>query len=44
MNMPMMLDAEALHSAAATLPPAIEVKATDACTVEGNVHRNSRPR
>ena len=41
--MPMMLDNEALHSAAATLPPATEVKITEACTVEGRVQRNSRP-
>ena len=33
---------EALHSAAVTLPPAIEVKATEACTVECKVHRNTR--
>ena len=33
--MPMMLDSEALHSAAATLPPATEVKITEACTVDG---------
>jgi hypothetical protein len=42
--MPRMLDVEALHRAAATFPPAIEVKATEACTVEGNVQRNRRPR
>jgi hypothetical protein len=42
--MPMMLDAEALHSAAATFPPAIDVKATDACTVEGKVQRKRSPR
>src|SRR5271167_49885 len=41
--MPTRLDAEALHKAAATLPPAIEVNATEACTVEGRVHRNIRP-
>ena len=36
--MPRML-VEALHSAAVTLPPAIEVKATEACIVEGKVHK-----
>ena len=41
--MPRMLDREALHSAAATLPPAIEVKITDACTVDGKVQRKIRP-
>ena len=39
--MPRML-VEALHSAVVTLPPAIEVKATEACTVECKVHRNAR--
>jgi hypothetical protein len=39
-----MLEAEALHSAAATFPPAIEVKATESCTVDGKVQRNRRPR
>jgi hypothetical protein len=43
-NIPRRLDAEALHSAAATFPPAIDVKATEACTVEGKVQRNRRPR
>ena len=42
-TMPMMLDSEALHSAAGTLPPAIEVNTTDACTVDGSVQRNSSP-
>ena len=41
--MPTRLDAEALHKAAATLPPAMEVNATEACTVDGSVHRNIRP-
>ena len=41
--MPTRLDAEALHRAAATLPPAIEVNAIEDCTVEGRVHRKSRP-
>ena len=41
--MPTRLDAEALHKAAATLPPAIEVNAIEDCTVEGRVHRNSKP-
>ena len=43
-NMPIMLEAEALQSAAGTLPPAIDVNATDACTVDGKVQRNRRPR
>ena len=34
--MPMRFDADALHTAAGTLPPAIEVKAIEDCTVEGN--------
>ena len=41
--MPIRLEADALHRAAATLPPAIEVNATEACTVEGKVHRNISP-
>src|SRR5271163_5254553 len=41
--MPTRLDAEALHKAAATLPPAIEVNAIEDCTVDGRVHRNIRP-
>ncbi|MCW0417071.1 hypothetical protein NB689_002825 [Xanthomonas sacchari] len=42
-NTPSRLDSEALHTAAGTLPPAIEVKAIDDCTVDGSVHRNSTP-
>ena len=34
-----MLDAEALQIAAATLPPAAEVKAMADCTVAGSAHR-----
>src|SRR5271165_1613607 len=42
---PRRFDAEALHNAAGTLPPATEVKAIEACTVEGSVvSRISRPR
>src|ERR1700722_10704749 len=33
---PSRFDAEALHSAAGTLPPATDVKAIEDCTVEGN--------
>src|SRR5208337_1358655 len=41
--MPTRLDAEALHKAAATLPPAIEVNAIEVCTVEGRAQRKIRP-
>ena len=41
--MPMTLEIEALHSAAGTLPPAIEVNTTDACTDDGKVQRKTRP-
>src|SRR5215470_5103121 len=41
--MPRMLDSEAAHRAAATLPPAIEVKTTEACTVDGKVQRKTKP-
>ena len=41
--MPSRFDAEALQTAAGTLPRAIEVKAIDDCTVEGSRHRNSMP-
>ena len=41
--MPSRLENEALHTAAATLPRAIEVKAIDDCTVEGSSVRNSMP-
>ena len=34
---------EAAHTAAGMLPPAIEVKAMDDCTVDGSAHRNSTP-
>ncbi len=43
MTMPRMLEADAEHSAAATLPRAMEVKAMEDCTVEGSTHRNSSP-
>ena len=42
-TMPSRLDAEAAHTAAATLPRATEVKAIDDCTVDGRQHRNIRP-
>ena len=38
-----MLEAEALQSAAATLPPAIEVNVTDACTVDGTLGGDTSP-
>ncbi|MNR02424.1 hypothetical protein D3C85_1182740 [compost metagenome] len=38
-KMPRMLEAEALHTAADTLPPAMEVKAMADCTVAGRAHR-----
>ena len=43
-KMPSKFEAEALHTAAGTLPRAIEVKAIDDCTVDGSTHRNSMPR
>jgi hypothetical protein len=39
-TIPISVDAEALHSAAATLSRAIQVNATEACTVEGSVHKS----
>ncbi len=42
-TMPKRLDTEALHSAAGTLPRAIEVKAIDDCTVDGSRQTKSRP-
>ena len=41
--MPRKLENEALHTAAATLPRAIEVKAIDDWTVEGSSVRNNIP-
>ena len=41
--MPSRLDAVAAHSAAGTLPRAIEVKAIDDCTVDGSTHSISSP-
>jgi hypothetical protein len=43
-NMPKMLEAEAEQIAAGTLPPAIEVKAIDDCTVDGRTQRKRMPR
>jgi hypothetical protein len=43
-TIPIRLENEALQTAAATLPLAIEVNAIDDCTVEGKQHRNIRPR
>src|SRR5690606_38926492 len=42
-KMPSRLEAEALHTAAGTLPRAIEVNAIADCTVAGRQHRNSTP-
>src|SRR4029079_8012882 len=42
-TMPIRLENDALHTAARTLPRAIDVNAIDDCTVAGNVHRNSMP-
>ena len=42
-KMPSMFDAEALTTAAATLPRAIEVNAMEDCTVDGSRHRYSTP-
>ena len=42
-NMPKMLEADAAQMAAGTLPPAIEVKAIDDCTVEGRTQRKRMP-
>ena len=41
--MPSRLDAVAAHSAAATLPRAIEVNAIEDCTVDGSTHSISSP-
>src|ERR1700677_3859357 len=42
-TIPNMLDTEALHRAAGTLPRAIEVKAIEDCTVEGSTQTNINP-
>src|SRR5690606_6685959 len=42
-TIPIKLDAEALQTAAGTLPLAIEVHAIADCTVPGNTHRYSMP-
>ena len=42
-RMPSRLEAVAAHSAAGTLPRAIEVKAIEDCTVDGSTHSSSRP-
>lgn len=42
--MPIRLLADALQTAAATLPRATEVNAIEDCTVEGKTHRNKIPR
>ena len=42
-NMPKIFEADAEQMAAGTLPPAIDVKAMDDCTVEGSTHRNRMP-
>src|SRR5438105_1399557 len=43
-NRPARLDPAAEQTAAATLPPAIEVNAIEDCTVEGSTQTNSTPR
>ncbi len=40
---PSRFEADALAIAPGTLPPASEVKPTEACTVEGTRQRNSTP-
>ena len=42
-SMPKRLEIEAAHSAAGTLPRAIEVKAIEDCTVDGRTQMNIRP-
>src|SRR3546814_18013633 len=42
-NIPARFENEALHTAAATLPPATAVNAMEDCTVEGSNVRNRRP-
>ena len=42
-RMPSRLEAVAAHSAAATLPRAIEVNAIEDCTVDGSTHSISTP-
>ncbi|MNC68230.1 hypothetical protein D3C75_1188020 [compost metagenome] len=42
-KIPSRLDAEAAHTAAATLPPAREVNAMADCTVAGKIHRYKKP-
>ena len=39
----MMFEPDAAQIAAGTLPPAMEVKAIEDCTVEGSTHRNRMP-
>src|SRR3546814_2109868 len=41
--MPSRFEKDALHTAAAILPRAIEVKAIDDCTVDGSKVRNRNP-
>jgi hypothetical protein len=41
--MPSKLDADALHTAAGTLPLAMDVNAIDDWTVDGNVQRKRTP-
>ncbi len=43
MKMPSRLEADALQTAAGTLPLAMDVNAIDDCTVEGSVHRKRMP-
>src|SRR5882757_11446443 len=41
--MPIRLENEALHKAAATFPLAMDVNAIDDCTVDGRQHKNITP-
>ncbi|SHX00483.1 Uncharacterised protein [Mycobacteroides abscessus subsp. abscessus] len=43
MKTPNIFETDALTTAAATLPRAIDVNAIEDCTVEGNRHRYSTP-
>ena len=42
-KMPKRFDVDALHKAAGTLPPATDVKAIEACTVEGRAVSSMQP-
>src|SRR4029078_6824307 len=42
-TIPIRLENDAMHLAAATLPFAMEVNAIEDCTVEGRQHKNNTP-